>query len=123
MDNIIYIEPSADDILSYKKNISISISSVDNFTFGFKNLDQIILCHYNIRLKDELTIELISPKRTGIDKLLILVEEKAKRLNIKKLLIFCIEFKNWYETLGFIYINTIYLSPNVPKIYRLVKLI
>ena len=107
MDNIIYIEPSADDILSYKKNISISISSVDNFTFGFKNLDQIILCHYNIRLKDELTIELISPKRTGIDKLLI----------------FCIEFKNWYETLGFIYINTIYLSPNVPKLYRLVKLI
>jgi hypothetical protein len=99
--DIIYIEPSVDDISNYRKNNSISISSIYNFTFGFKNLDQIILCHYNFHLKDELTIEFISPKRTGIDKLLILVEEKAKSLNIKKLLIFCIEFKNWYETLGF----------------------
>ena len=122
MGDIIYIEPSANDILTYKKNISVSISStsVNNFTFGFINVDQIILCHYNTDLNDELTIELINPKKINN---LFFVEEKAKQLNIKKLLTFCLmPLKKWYEMLGFKSVGIIYLSPNAPKVCKMVKL-
>ena len=165
MDNntqLIYIEPSTDDISNYKKiikkqgvlacqdklDVSIISTSINNFTFGFISLIQkaqlgrrsinsfidkytlkgFILCNYNTDLNDELTIELVcSSKGTNIGKLLIeVVQEKAKQLNIKKLLLLCLannKLRKWYEMLGFIYINTIYLSPNVPKVYRMVKFI
>ena len=122
MGDIIYIEPSANDILTYKKNISVSISStsVNNFTFGFIYKEQIILCHYNTDLNDELTIELINPKKINN---LFFVEEKAKQNVIKKLLTFCLmPLKKWYEMLGFKSVGIIYLSLNVPKVCKMVKL-
>ena len=82
--------------------------------------EQIILCHYNTDLNDELTIELINPKKINN---LFFVEEKAKQNGIKKLLTFCLmPLKKWYEMLGFKSVGVIYLSPNTPKVCKMVKL-
>ena len=54
------------------------------------------------------------------------VEQLAKERNVKRLTLDCLateQLRNWYESLGFIYKRTVFLSKDVPKVYHMIKLL
>ena len=53
-----------------------------------------------------------------------LVEEKAREMNIKRLSLNCIaneKLKAWYESIGFVFVKTIHLRKDIPKVYYMIK--
>jgi hypothetical protein len=124
------------------------VESVDHFTFGFLhisekaqigkrkinsfeekfNLNGFVLCLYNPILPDELSIELIcATKQSKIGKTMMeIVEEKAREMNIRKLTLNCIaneKLRAWYESFGFVFVKTINLRNDIPKVYYMIKMI
>lgn len=116
------------------------IDSTNHFTFGFLqigkrkinsfeerfSLNGFVLCLYNPILSEELSIELIcATKQSKIGKTMIeLVEEKAREMNIKRLSLNCIaneKLKAWYESIGFVFVKTIHLRKDIPKVYYMIK--
>ena len=127
-----------------QNQLSIESKFVSKFTFGWISVLQkaqlgrrsiksltdrytllsFILCHYTPLIPEQITIELVcSTTRSG--KLMMeLAEERARTLNIKRINLYSLsndKLKRWYESLGYVYVNTIYLQPGVPKIYVMIK--
>jgi predicted GNAT family N-acyltransferase len=147
--SFLYIEPTMDDISHYKKiikkngvllvcrdqlDIYTIVDHDDHFTFGFLHVSEkgqingFVLCLYNPILPDELSIELIcATKQSKIGKTMMeIVEEKAREMNIRKLTLNCIaneKLRAWYESFGFVFVKTINLRNDIPKVYYMIKMI
>lgn len=146
--NFLYIEPTMDEISHYKKiikkqgilvcrdqlDIYTIVETVDHFTFGFLYVSEkgqingFVLCLYNPILPDELSIELIcATKQSKIGKTMMeIVEEKAREMNIRKLTLNCIaneKLRAWYESIGFVFVKTINLRNDIPKVYYMIKMV
>jgi hypothetical protein len=138
------IKKQGDKACQNQLSIESISESVSKFTFGWVSVLQkaqlgrrsiksltdrytllsFILCHYTPLIPEQITIELVcSTTRSG--KLMMeLAEERARTLNIKRINLYSLsndKLKRWYESLGYVYVNTIYLQPGVPKIYVMIK--
>ena len=53
-----------------------------------------------------------------------IVEEKAREMNIRKLTCIANEkLRAWYESFGFVFVKTINLRNDIPKVYYMIKMI
>lgn len=127
--NKIYIETISENVSNFKFGwISVlqkaqlgrrSIKSInDKFT-----LLSFILCHYTEHKPEYLKIELDCASNKSGKMLMGIAEDKARQMNIKGIEIYALPHSiKWYNSLGYIYIETIYLNNNVtPKIYTMFK--
>ena len=122
-------------------SMSVISSAVDSFLFGFLHVSKkaqvgrrrlsprddfqingFIFCTFVPSSPHELTIQLIcASKQSHLGKVLMqAVENKAKTMNVSSLRLHCLDnrkLRTWYESLGFTYQETIYLKPEVPKVF------
>ena len=147
--DLLYIEPTSKEIFNIKKLIkkyntcknefdtTVISESINSFkisifpkaqigrrSFHEPILKAFIFCIHDINIPEEIYIQLVcSVNKTG--KLLMdMVEQLAKERNIKRLTLDCLATEyTWYESLGFKYSRTIFLSKNIPKVYHMIKLL
>jgi N-acetylglutamate synthase-like GNAT family acetyltransferase len=139
------IKSQGNDVCQNEIDIYTINETIHSFTFGFiiistkaqigrrnlnKNdlflIDGFIFCSHNNITPKELHIELVcSRKEKHVGKRLMNhVEERAKQYGISQLTLHCLaddKLRKWYESLGFLYVRTINLNINVPKVFYMCK--
>jgi N-acetylglutamate synthase-like GNAT family acetyltransferase len=107
----------------------------DILTFAFLEVDKkhrkvrgLAYCSYDHYQPSELHIQLVCVDRyTSLaTPLLNAVESKARELGVNYLFLECIDtdgLREWYESLGFKYIITIFLRRDIPKFHKMSKFI
>ena len=135
------------DVCRDQIDIYVINKAIDILTFGFLEISKkanigrrrlsqeddykvrgFILCSYDHYQPDTLTIELVCAARfTKLGTpLMNAVEDKAREMGIKVLVLDCIDndgLREWYENLGFVFRRTKYLRQDIPKVHVMMKLL